>query len=129
MPLEIFLLQCVKVSIGFYTWSKSPYTHFDTLVYCSMRNETITKAQATLLIMKAGSRIFTVTFVKKDKTVREMNCRLNVTKHLKGGTLKYNPSTRGLVGVYDMQNGGYKMVNINTIMSLKINGKQYEVED
>ena len=46
-----------------------------------------------------NGKIFTVTFIKKDLSTRIMNCRLGVTKHLKGGTLKYDPTEKNLICV------------------------------
>jgi hypothetical protein len=72
-----------------------------------------------------NGKMFTVTFIKKDLTTRKMNCRLGVTKHLKGGTLKYNPSEKNLICVYEIsknpKKAGYKMINVSTLIDLKAN--------
>lgn len=73
------------------------------------------------------NKIFTAQFVKKDGTIRRINCRLGVKKHLKGGEIAYNPSERGYLTVYDVQNKGYRMLNLNTLLSLTIDGITYEV--
>jgi len=70
-------------------------------------------------------KTFTITFIKKDETVRVMNARLGVKKHLKGGTLRYNPANYNLLGCYDMQNGGYRMINFDTIKQIKVDGKVF----
>ena len=74
----------------------------------------------------AGNNIFTATFVKKNGEVRVMNCRLNVKKHLKGGGLKYDAKARNLLPVFDMQKEAYRMINISTLIELKINGEVYK---
>lgn len=68
---------------------------------------------------------FTVTFVKKDGSIRTLNGRLDVKKYLRGGSLSYDPSAFNLIPVFDVQAKGYRMINANTIISLKIGGKSY----
>ena len=68
-------------------------------------------------ILNSKGKIFTVTFTKKDGTTRVMNCRLGVTKHLKGGESTLNPSE--YITVYDMQNKGYRAINRQTIIDVK----------
>ena len=70
---------------------------------------------------------FTVTFIKKDGSTRVMNGRLGVKKHLKGGTLKYDPVEKQLITVFDQQSGGYRSINIPGIISAKIGGNEYIV--
>lgn len=87
----------------------------------------ITPEQARDLIKNTNGKIFTVVFFKKDGTPRVMNARLDVKKYLKGGTLSYKPDEKGLIPVFDMQGGAYKMVNYKTITSLKIGKNTYIV--
>ena len=68
-------------------------------------------------ILNSKGKIFTVTFTKKDGTTRVMNCRLGVTKHLKGGESTLNPNE--YITVYDMQNKGYRAINRATIIDVK----------
>jgi len=74
--------------------------------------------------VKSG-KTFTITFIKKNGEVRVMNARLGVKKHLKGGTLKYDPSKYNLLGCYDMQSGGYRMINFDTITEIKVGGEVF----
>ena len=78
------------------------------------------------IVEKAGNNIFSAKFVKKNGEVRDMVCRLNVKKHLKGGELKYDAKARNLLPVFDMQKEGYRMINISTLIQLKINGEVYK---
>jgi len=92
----------------------------------------VTQRKAKNMIKATGGRIFTATFTKKDGSVRDMNCRLGVKKHLKGGKLNYAPSEYGLISVFEVQKDGfqpvgYKMINIKTLKSLAIDGKIYKV--
>jgi hypothetical protein len=91
--------------------------------------EVIGPRTAAEFIINAGSKIFTVEYTKKDGTHRVMNCMRGVTKHLTGGTLRYDPSSKGLVSVFDMQSKGYRMINVTTMTALRINGKSYIVDN
>ena len=79
--------------------------------------------------MVSDGKIFTVEFVKKDGTVRKMNARLGVKKHLKGGSLAFDPLERNLLPVFDMQKEGYRMINASTILTIKIGGKEIVLEN
>jgi len=76
-----------------------------------------------------GDKIFTVTFIKKDGTVRVMNARRGVTKGVKGVGMSYNPSEKQLITVYDMQKGAFRMVNANTITEIKAEGVVYNFKE
>ena len=68
-------------------------------------------------VLKATSgKFFTVVFIKKDGSTRTMNCRLGVTKHLKGGVSNLNP--KQYLTVYDVQSKGYRAINLETIISV-----------
>jgi hypothetical protein len=84
--------------------------------------------EAKELIKATNGKFFTVTFIKKDGTERVMNARLGVKVYLKGGQLAYDAESKGLIPVYDVKTGGYRMVNINTITHLKIGKNEYDVE-
>lgn len=94
----------------------------------------ITKDEAKRLIKDTKGKFFTVTFIKKDGTEREMNARLGVRKYLKGGDLPYNPEEKGLIPVYDVKlgktqsNDAYRMINVATIKKLKIGNNEYNVQ-
>jgi hypothetical protein len=88
----------------------------------------INKEQAVQLIKDTKGKFFTVTFTKKDGTERVMNARLGVKAYLKGGTLPYNPNDKGLIPVFDMKKGEYRMINANTISKLKIGNNEYNVQ-
>ena len=72
-----------------------------------------------------GNNIFSVTFIKKNGDLREMTCRFGVKKHLKGGELKYSPEDFNYAIVFDMQQGEYRTINVNTIQKLTYNGFTY----
>lgn len=74
-----------------------------------------------------GTKIFSAVFLKKDGTLREMVCRLGVTKHLKGGELKYSPEDFNYLTVFDMQKQEYRTINVNTLRQIKFEGITYDV--
>lgn len=75
-------------------------------------------------IQKAENTIFSVTFTKKDGTVRTMVARLNVKKGVKGTGMAYNPIEKGLLPVFDMQKKGFRMINLKTVTELTIKGEE-----
>ncbi len=78
------------------------------------------------VIKATKGKIFSCSFVKKDGSIRKMVARLGVQKNLKGGTngTSYKNS---LITVFDMLNKGYRMINLETLISLKINGNEYQI--
>jgi hypothetical protein len=70
-----------------------------------------------------SDKIFTVDFIKKDGTLRTMNCRLKVIKHLKGGKLPYDAESKNLLPVFDMQKGAYRIINVDTIQDIRFNNQ------
>ena len=70
-----------------------------------------------------GEKIFTAKFIKKNGEERVINCRLGVTKHLKGVGMKHDPSTLNHIVVFDMQKKEYRTINVDTLVELKFEGK------
>jgi hypothetical protein len=62
-------------------------------------------------------KFFTVTFIKKDKTIRTINGRLGVKKYLKGGDCKLDQGK--FLIVYSVQDAGYRAINKSAILSIK----------
>lgn len=74
-------------------------------------------------LMEVGSngKIFTVRFIKRSTgEFRTMNCRLDVKKHLKGGTKAYNDADHRLLTVYDLKSKGYRCIPLEGLT--EING-------
>lgn len=68
-------------------------------------------------------RFFTVEFIKKDGSTRVLNGRLGVEKYLKGGDCTIDRTK--FVIVYDVQSKGYRAVNRETILSVRIDGVKF----
>lgn len=86
-----------------------------------------TRTQIAKRIYRTNGKIFRTTFIKKDGSERQMVCRLGVSKGVNGVGRKFDPADYKLIGVFDMVADGFRMININTIISASIEGKQYEV--
>ena len=67
-------------------------------------------------LMKSGL-FFSAEFTKKDGTIRTINGRTGVKKHLnpesKGSA--YDARELGYLPVYDVQQKGYRLINLQTI--------------
>jgi hypothetical protein len=70
-------------------------------------------------ILSKGNRMFSVTFIKKDGSLRRMVARLGVRKGVKGIGMSFNPSDKGLMVVFDMHKREFRMINLETIVELK----------
>lgn len=67
--------------------------------------------------LEQANGFVTVTFLKKDGTIRKMNCRMGVTKYLKGGESKLNAEQ--YVTVFDVTKSAYRAINRETILEVK----------
>ena len=72
------------------------------------------------ILLASDGRMVTVTFVKKDGTLRTLNGRLGVKKHLKGGSSTLDPAK--YITIYDVKAAGYRAVNRDTIKGLRVGG-------
>ena len=91
---------------------------------------TITRTRAKELIKDSKGKIFSTSFIKKDNTVRVLTGRLKVTQYLKENAKEqpYEPSKYNLQPVYDLKAKGYRMINLNTLLTLSINKEKYLIE-
>jgi hypothetical protein len=89
----------------------------------------ISAANAVNIINAQGGKFHTVLFIKKDGTLRTMNCRNGVTKYLKGGSLNYNRTDKGLLGTWDTVAKGYRSINVKAIVAVHANGMDYVVRE
>ena len=91
----------------------------------------ISRVKSIELLKGSKGKFVSVRFVKKDGEVRDLNGRMGVHKSkyapLTGQGLAYNPDDYGLVGIFDAQKKAYRMVNINTLSQLTVDGETYEV--
>ena len=92
--------------------------------------KTITQDKAKQLIKESNGQIFSSTFIKKDGTHRLLTARLGVKAGLKENARPrpYDPDKYNLVCVYDMTKQNYRMINLNTLITLTINKNVYTIE-
>ena len=86
----------------------------------------LSRYKALKAIHDTGGRIFAATFIKKDGSTRHMVARIGVTKNQKGGNNGAS-AKNNLVTVYDMAKGGYRMINLKTLLTLKAGGEVYNI--
>lgn len=91
-----------------------------------MKSQRISRDRIEKILEKVKCTIFSVTFEKRSGGTRTMVCRRGVTKHLKGGVSAYSFSDKGLVSVYDVQKCGYRCFGIESVISIRANGKEYK---
>lgn len=85
--------------------------------------------EAWVIQTMVKNKIFSVIFEKKDGTLRKMHCRMGVTKHLKGGTKKYDAASLNYLTVYDLQKKAYRTINVNTLKQLRFQGQTWAFQD
>ena len=72
-----------------------------------------------------SGKIFTACFIKKDGTERVINCRTKVSKGVTGKGMSYNPKDLGYLVVFDLKCNDFRMINLNTLIWVKAEGKVY----
>jgi hypothetical protein len=87
-------------------------------------------------IKGSEGKIFRVEFIRrtdskdgKEKAgmIRTMVCRIGVAKGITGKGLAFDPDAKGLCTVWDMAKEGYRMVNLDTVVSIRLAGQEYDV--
>lgn len=97
----------------------------------------ITRQEAkSMLDNLDNGTIYSVTFVKKDGSIRIMNSIKGTKRGVKGVGLKFDNEEKGLIPVYDIQvakkdpenpNKAWRMVNVSTITEVCINKERFEI--
>lgn len=87
--------------------------------------QTIQRKKVRKFIENLKGEFFSVQFIKKDNSLRDMNCRTGVSKYVKGVGLAYDPKDYGLVTVFDAQKMSYRMISLKTLISIRAEGQLY----
>lgn len=66
-------------------------------------------------------------FIKENGSVRPLNGRLGVVRHLKGGRGTHGGTTKPHLVVYDVKTPGYRAVNLATVSQVRANSKCWTV--
>lgn len=90
----------------------------------------ITREEAAKLVQDYDKdKIFSVTFVKRtDGSVRTLVGRKGVMKGVTGVGLSYDPRSKGLLPLFDVQKDQFRMINLETVLSIRMDGCSYEVK-
>jgi len=86
----------------------------------------VSRLKVIKIIEQTQGKIFAVQFIKKDGTIRMMLARLGVKHNLKGGNNGMSEKN-SLITVWDMVANGYRMINLEMLISLKSSGREYKV--
>jgi len=84
-------------------------------------------AVCKLLANTNNGRFFSVTFLKKDGSIRTMLARKGVGKGVNGNGMKYVPLDIALMNAYDVLKDAHRMINLETLIEFKLNGTKYQV--
>ncbi len=106
---------------------KKTYPYPTVKVTPAIQEQLLTKLRRT-------KHFFAAVFIKKtDGTIRVMNCKFGVRKHVNGKGMKYKPLDYGLLTVWDpskvdpeKNDKGYRSLNLNTLMLIKYAGVTYQ---
>lgn len=95
------------------------------------------RARLVAMMKTAGSRIFSVTFVKKDGELRTMQVQLPaLQKRLVGDdacdAAKRATETRkannpNLFPVFDVASNGIRSINLDTVQTIKVDGQVFNI--
>ena len=89
----------------------------------------ISKVKAIDLIRGSKGKVFGVTFIKRTNgKERTMNARLGVKKGVTGEGLKFDPKQYALIPVYEMPTQQFRMVHLEGLTSLNLEGEKYDIE-
>lgn len=102
-----------------------------------MDMKTISMKQAVEMIEDSAGRFITVEFARRTEgkngepvgSIRTMNARTGVKKHLKGGELAYNPRQKGLIPVWSVDANGYRMIPVEGITAIRFGNESYTVRE
>ena len=89
---------------------------------------TITRTRAKELIKDSKGLIFSTTFVKKDNTTRTLTSRTGKQYTPTGKAAPYKPEDYNLISLYDMRKKAFRMLNLNTLLTLSINKTKYIIK-
>jgi hypothetical protein len=87
------------------------------------------KAETVRALIATSKGAFVgVEFIKRTTgELRKMNCRLGVQKNLTGAGMGYDPIKKNLMTVWDVQKNGYRMINLESVQAVRVNGVRFSV--
>lgn len=99
--------------------------HHELLLhYC----KEIERNEAIELLESTKGAFFTVEFIKRTTgETRKLNGRLGVKKGITGKGLAYIPAQKELMTVWDVVKGAYRMINLDTLLTITFQNQMYKV--
>jgi len=89
-----------------------------------------TKQALVDILRNTEGKIFRVSFIKRTTgELRHLNGRFGVRKGVKGVGMKYDPISKGLLPVYDIQKKEFRLINISGIREVEFQGTVYKTEE
>ena len=89
----------------------------------------ISPGHAALMIsqLPRNGQLFSCKWIKKNGEVRFGTFRLaeTMSKDKTGEGLKFDPTKKGLLVVYDTRKKAYRMITVSTIVEMKIDREEY----
>jgi len=89
---------------------------------------TINKTRAKELIKESKGLIFSTTYIKKDNTIRTLTSRTGKQYTPTGKAAPYKAQDYNLLPLYDMRKKAFRMLNLNTLITLSINKNKYIIK-
>jgi hypothetical protein len=84
----------------------------------------VPRQEALQILRSTNGKFFTVTFKKKDDSIRTINCRLGVRRGVKGTGMSFDPTSRKLLPVWEVKKG-FRMINLARIIDATVGDRQY----
>jgi len=93
--------------------------------------KTIVKNKSDIMnvLQATNGTVFSVKFIKRTTgEERVLVGRFGVSKNITGKGLAYDPADKGLAVVYDFQKKQYRMINLETIISIHSKRRLYVIK-
>lgn len=91
-------------------------------------DEKINSSSLMDFLNNTHGRIFRVVFSRRsDGKQREMVCRTGVKAHQSGGIILFNPISRNLFSVYDVQKKSYRFIPLENVICIRFAKTNYRV--
>ena len=89
----------------------------------------INRVNLRTFIKESKGRLMSLNYIKNNGSVRRLIGRTGVRSYLKGGVNNVERLDRPYLTMFDMQLREYRTVSLDTLMSFKFNGVNYQVVD
>jgi len=87
----------------------------------------INRLKVGSLLSDCDGKFISITFIKKDGSVRRLTGRFGVRSHLRGGVNKVVNDANSYLTIFDTHKMAYRTVNLDTIQTVRAKGVEYWV--